>query len=245
MRWLLTLRLWGKCLRMKEDGSLARPQQVNTVHFLARQVVTWHYDEENHTEDDCGLACLGRSSHCGSGNQKLAAVGLVSSSDVCLLHSEELARWLELWFLNELAACSQGFPRGPAPSVLALGVCVCGWGGGGLFSCRWELAAEPQCYCAVCCWTNLRREEFFWGGRAAPGDGHSGQRKETAYQKQTASGVVFFWMSLLKKSSARDLREAKCWWLEVNLYVYGCPQVCQGSSCHLDLPALSGCLCRP
>lgn len=77
---------------MKEDGSLARPQQVNTVHFLARQVVTWHYDEENHTEDDCGLACLGRSSHCGSGNQKLAAVGLVSSSDVCLLHSEELAR---------------------------------------------------------------------------------------------------------------------------------------------------------
>lgn len=37
---------------MKEDGSLARPQQVNTVHFLARQVVTWHYDEENHTEDD-------------------------------------------------------------------------------------------------------------------------------------------------------------------------------------------------
>lgn len=113
------------------------------------------------------------------------------SSDVCLWHSKELARWLS--FLNELAA-----PRASQGAWFHLFWSLgAGGGGDGLFSCCWELATKlPHCY-ARARWTNLpRKAEFFRGGRAAPGEGCVGWIMESVYQKLTL--VASFQVSLLE-----------------------------------------------
>jgi hypothetical protein len=158
---LLTLHLWGWEVFVNGGWFISRTTECqHSMHFSVWQVVTWHYDKGKHTEELCGLSWENQPQWIWK--PEACCCGLLSS-DVCLLHSEELARWLELSFLNEFAACSQGFPRGPAPSVLALG----GWesvcGGGGLFSCCWELATEPPHYCAWASW------ETYWGRRNSLG----------------------------------------------------------------------------